>query len=92
MRIIGESDHNQFARRIALERFAYLIPQLVGFFLGSYSSRNGARADHGEKRILNGVIDPQTAKGNTTRLAIVHPAAGAAVARNIVVRARVAKR
>src|SRR6516165_7459644 len=77
---------------IALECFAYLIPQLVGFFLSSYSSRNGARADHGEKRILNGVIDPQTAKGNTTRLAIVHPAAAAAVARDIVFRARVAKR
>ena len=28
---------------IALECFAYLIPQLVGFFLGSYSSRNTVR-------------------------------------------------
>jgi hypothetical protein len=67
-----------------------LIPLLVSFFLGSDSSRNGAGADYGEKRTLNGVIDPQTAKGNATRLAIVQPAAAAAVARDIVLRARIA--
>src|SRR4029077_5278681 len=61
-------------------------------FLGGYGRRNGARTDHGEKRFLNGVIDPQTAKGNATRLAIVHPTAAAAVARDVMLRARVAKR
>ena len=76
--------------KIALECFAHLIPLPVSFFLGSDSSRNGAGAYHAEKRILNGVIDPQTAKGNATRLAIVHPAAAAAVARDIVLRARIA--
>ena len=82
------------ARRfeIALECFAHLIPPLVGLFLGGYGRRNSAGANHDEKRFLNGVIDPQTAKGDTTRLAIVHPAAAAAVARDVMLRARVAKR
>jgi hypothetical protein len=82
------------ARRfeIALECFAHLIPPLVGLFLGGYGCRNSTWADHGEKRFLNGVIDPQTTKGDATRLAIVHPAAAAAVARDVMLRARVAKR
>jgi hypothetical protein len=30
--------------------------------VGGYGRRYGAGADHGEKRFLNGVIDPQTAR------------------------------
>jgi hypothetical protein len=60
---------------IALECFANLIAPAGGFFLGGYGRRNSAWADHGEKRFLNGVIDAQTAKGDTARLAIVHPTA-----------------
>src|SRR5215472_3865313 len=76
---------------IALECFAYLIPPLVGLFLGGDGRRNSARADYGEKRILDSVIDPQTAERDATRFAIVHPASAAAVARDVVLRARVAK-
>lgn len=46
----------------------------------------------GEKRFLDGVIDPQTAKGDATRLAIIHPAAAAAIARDVMLGARVPKR
>src|SRR5215472_14324549 len=49
-------------------------------------------SDDGEKRILDGVVDAQPAKGNAARLAIVHPAAAAAVAWNIVAYAGVAER
>ena len=52
------------SRGIALECVAHLIPPLAGFFLGGNRRRNGAGADHGEKGILNSVIDAQTAKGN----------------------------
>ena len=70
------------ARRfeITLEGFAHLITSLAGFLLSGSGRRDGASADHCEKRLLNGIIDPQTAKGDATRLAIVHPAAAAAVA------------
>src|SRR5207247_9211083 len=77
---------------VALGRFAHLIPPLVGFLLSGDGRRNGARADHSEERLLNGVIDPQPAKGDATRLAIVHPAAAAAVAWDVMLCARVAKR
>ena len=70
----------------------HLIAPLAGLSLGGYSRRDSAGADNGEKCFLNGVIDPQAAKGNATRLAIVHPAAAAAVARDVMLRARVAKR
>src|SRR6516225_3281827 len=66
--------------KIALERLAHLVPPLNSFRL----CRNGGGADDGEKRILDGVVDAQAAKGNAARLAIVHPAAAAAIARNIV--------
>ena len=92
--VLPEGTIGCIARRfqIARECFAHLIPPLVGLFLGGHGRRNSAGAHHGEKRFLNGVIDPQTAKGNATRLAIVHPAAAAAVARDVMLRARVAKR
>src|SRR5207237_1122251 len=82
------------ARRfaIALECFAHLIPPLIGFFLSGNGRGNGARANHHEKRLLNGIIDPQTAKGDATRLAIIHPAAAAAVAWDVMLCARIAKR
>ena len=59
--VLSEGAIGGIARRfeIALECFAHLIPPLVGFFLGGNGRRNGAGADYGEKRFLNGVIDPQ---------------------------------
>src|SRR5215472_9837050 len=72
------------ARRfeIGLECFTHLIALLIGFFLGGDPSCNGTRPDHSKNRIRNGVVDSQTAKGDTTWLAIVQPAAAATVARN----------
>src|SRR5205823_180527 len=51
-----------------------------------------ARANHHEKRLLNGIIDPQTAKGDATRLAIIHPTAAAAVVWDVMLCARIAER
>src|SRR5215470_2196864 len=78
--VLTEGPIDGKARRfkIALERIAHLVPPLAGFRLCRDGSRNSAGADDGEKRILDGVVDAQAAKGNAARLAIVHPAATAA--------------
>src|SRR5271166_621119 len=92
--VLSEGAIGGIARRfeITLECFAHLITSLAGFFLSSNGRRGGASADHCKKRLINGIIDPQTAKGDATRLAIVHPAAAAAVAGDVVLCARIAER
>src|SRR5262249_21127978 len=81
------------ARRFEItpERLTHLVPLLPRLLLGSNGRRNSARANDSAKRTLNGVIHPQPAKSDTTRLAIVHPTAGAAVARDVMLRSRVAE-
>jgi hypothetical protein len=37
------------------------------------TSRNRPGANDGEKCILNGVVDAQTAEGDAARLGVVHP-------------------
>src|SRR5262249_44114035 len=76
------------ARRFEItpERLTHLVPWLPRLLLGSNGCRNSARANDSEKGTLNGVIHPQPAKSDATRLAIVHPAAGAAVARDVMLR------
>src|ERR1700730_6388275 len=88
----GPIDSKARCFKIALERIAHLVPPLAGFRLCGDGGRNGAGADDGEKRILDGVVDAQAAKGNAARLAIVHPAAAAAGAWDIVPCARVTER
>src|SRR5258708_37348534 len=77
---------------IAFEGFADLISQLACLFLCSNSSRNRPGANDGEKCILNGVVDAQTAEGDAARLGVVHPTAAATVARNMMLYARVSER
>src|SRR3974390_572923 len=92
--VLAEGAIGRIARRfeIAPESFAHLIPLRAGLCRGNDGCRDGAGAHHGEDRILNRIIDPQATKGDATRLTIVHPAAAAAVARNVVFGAGVAKR
>src|SRR5262249_60303965 len=72
-------------------RLTHLVPPLPGPLLGGTGRRNSARANDREKGTLNDVIHPQPAKRDATRLAIVHPAAGATVARDVMLRSRVAE-
>src|ERR1700758_2701000 len=53
---------------------------------------NGAWFNNFQDRRFNGIVHPQAAKGDATRLAIVEPAPAAAVAGDIVLCARVADR
>ena len=64
------------ARRfqVALERVEHMIAPLARLPLRGNSGSDGARTDNAQQRILDSVIDAQTAKGNATGLAIVHPA------------------
>ena len=80
----GAISHKACRFKITLQSFAHLIPLLAGLDLGGDGRRDSAGAHHGKDRFLNGVIDPQTAKGDAARLAIVHPAAAAAIARNLM--------
>src|SRR6516165_9383771 len=79
--VLTEGPIDGKARRfkIALERIATWSRRRAAS-ASRDGGRNGAGADDGEKRILDGVVDAQDAKGNAARLAIVHPAAAAAVA------------
>ena len=85
--ILPEGAVGRIARRfeIALQGIAHLIPPLDHFLLRGDGGGDGAGADNGHERILDGVIDAQAAEGNAAGLAIVHPATAAAVTRNVVV-------
>src|SRR6516162_8534655 len=91
--VLPEGPIGCIARRFEItpERLTHLVPLLPRLLLGNNRCRNSARANDGEKGTLNGVIHPQPAKSDATRLAIVHPAAGAAVARDVMLRSRVAE-
>ena len=69
---------------IALESIAHLIPPLDYVLLRGDGGGDGAGADNAQERILDGVIDTQSAEGDAARLAVVHPATAAAVARDVV--------
>src|SRR6516164_4257940 len=86
--VLPEGPIGCIARRFEItpERLTHLVPLLPRLLLGSNGCRNSARANDSEKGTLNGVIHPQPAKRDATRLAIVHPAAGAAVARDMMLR------
>ena len=73
--------------QVAVERIAHLIPPLACFPLRSRRGRDGAGADDGQQCMLDGVVNPQAAKGNAARLGIVHPAAAAAVTRDLMLHA-----
>src|SRR5262245_421338 len=91
--VLPEGPIGSIVRRFEItpERLTHLVPSLARLLLGSNGRRNGARTNDREKGTLNGVIHPQPAKSDATRLAIVHPTAGAAVARDVMLRSRVAE-
>src|SRR5512139_2225042 len=92
--VLAEGTIHRVARgfKIALERFAYLIPPQLRFLLGGDGGRNGAGTHNSEKRSLDRVIDAQASKRDTTRLAIVHPTPATAVAWDTVLHASIPKR
>ena len=92
--ILTEGAIGSIARRIkiAQKRLAHLIAPLASLPFGGDSGCDGAGAHNAEKRLLDGVVDTQAAKGDAMRLAIVHPGTAAAVSRNAMPCARVSKR
>src|SRR5258708_13221046 len=82
--VLAEGAIGRVARglEVAQKGRAHLIALLASFLLGGDRGCDGTGTDNAEKRIFDGVVDAQAAKGDATRLAIVHPAPAAAVARD----------
>ena len=103
--VLPEGPIGCIARRFEItpERLTHLVPLLPRLLLRSnapdrtkYGQWIGCTmsclmAADREKDTLNGVIHPQPAKRDAMRLAIVHPAAGATLARDVMLRSRVAE-
>jgi hypothetical protein len=77
---------------VAAEGLAHLIPPLARLLLGGGRGGDRAGTDHSQQRILDGVVNTQTAKADAVRGAIVHPGPAAAVARDAVLGACVLQR
>src|SRR6266567_2497545 len=90
--LLSISDTRASALEIACERLAHLISPLTSFPLGGNRSLDGTRSDDSKESFFDGIVDAQPSKGDAARFAIVQPAAAAAVAWDIVLRAGVAKR
>jgi hypothetical protein len=78
--------------QITAKSLAYLIPPLPNFVLSGRRGGDGAGANHAEERFLDCVINAQATEGDAARLSMVHPAAVAAVARDVVLHSAVAER
>src|SRR5208283_4931468 len=72
--------------KVAPKRVAHLVPPRARALFGGHGGGDGAGANHVEQRVLNSVIDTQTAEGDAARLATIEPPAIATVARNSVLR------
>src|SRR6476660_7342737 len=77
---------------VAAEGLPHLIPPSARLLLGGCGGGDCARTDHGQQRILDGVVNTQTAEGDAVRGAIVYPGPAAAVARDAVLGACVLQR
>src|ERR1700730_15125146 len=92
--VLAEGAVNLIASRfeIACECFAHLISPASSLLLSSNSSLDRPWSDDRQECCLDGIVDAQPAKGNAAWFAIVQPTAAAAVARDIMPRAGIAKR
>src|SRR5271163_4424208 len=92
--VLPEGAVGGIARRfeIAMKGLAHLIAALARLLLRGSRGSDGAGADDGQQRVLDGVVNTQAAKGDAARLGIVHPAPAAAVARDLMLHARVSER
>jgi hypothetical protein len=78
--------------QITHESVANLVPTVRRLDLCLDSRRNRSGLDHAEKRFFNGIVNPQPAKRDATRLAIVKETSPARITRNVVLRTGVIHR
>jgi hypothetical protein len=57
---------------IAQKSRPHLVPLLASFLFGRSGGCDGTWTDNTEKRIFDGIVDAQAAKGDATRLAIIY--------------------
>src|SRR3954471_19938591 len=84
------SDQRRSGFEVTQQRLSYLIAPRASFRLGRYCRRDRTGANNLEQRGFDRVVDPQSAKGDAARLAVVEQPSMAGVARNIMLRAGVA--
>lgn len=77
---------------IAAESLLNLIPALSYLLGGRRRRGDSAGANYAQQRLLDRIVDAQSAEGDAVGAAVVHPGTAAAVARNAVLRAGVAER
>src|SRR6516162_3880129 len=92
--VLPEGAIGGVARRLEIvaKGLAHLIPPLARLLLGSCGGCDRAGTDHSQQRILDGVVNTQSAEGDAVRRTIVHPGSAAAVARDAVLGACVLQR
>src|SRR5271166_6672468 len=92
--VLAEGAIRRIARRleIASERFADLITLLTQLRFGSNGRCDRSGLDDLQDRRLDRVVDPQAAKRDAARLAIVEQTSMTGVARDVVLHAGVADR
>ena len=76
--------------KVAHQGVADLIALPIGLGLSGGRRRNSARLDDMQQSRLDGVINPQAAEGDAASFAMIEPASGTTVARNIMLCAGVA--
>ena len=76
--------------KIAHQRVANLVTAIGRLRFGLDRRCDGAGFDDLQKRLFNGVIDAQSAKGDAARLAIIEQTPPAGIPRNVVLGSRVA--
>src|SRR5450830_831762 len=92
--ILTEGTIRRIARglKIPVQGVAHIVASCGCLAIGLDCRRDRAGLNHLQDHRLDGVVHPQTAEGDAARLAIVEPAAAAAVARDIVAHAGVSDR
>src|SRR6516165_9932956 len=76
--VLPEGAIGGIARRLEIvaEGLAHLIPPLARLLLGSCGGCDRAGTDHSQQRILDGVINTQSAEGDAVRRTIVRELCG----------------
>ena len=90
--VLAEGALGRIAGRlqVAQQRCPNLVLSVGGLRLGGHSRCDRSRLDDLKQGRGDGVVDPQPAESDATRLAVVEPATMAGIAGNVVLRARVA--
>jgi hypothetical protein len=92
--ILAESAIGSVAGRLKLPRqgVTHLVAAMGSLCFGLFRRGDRSRLDHPQESVLDGIVNAQSAKGDTTGLAVIKQTAPAGIAWNIVLDPSIAKR